>query len=397
MEKIGNITFLPYLCCSKFFMQTEKTPIYNLYSKDCNGLEQVIDNSIHALVTDPPYGIGFQGNYWDKNLPKREIWEGCLRVLKPGAYGLVFSSVRLMHRLMVDLEDSGFIIKDVLMWAYLNGMPKSRNVGLDIDKVLGVESEIIGAYNYQQGYKKDGADSYLAPKGKPKKAPASAIGLQFDGAGLGIKPIYEPIILIQKPLEKKLTVAKNIVKHGTGALNLEQTRIPYSEGETKVGHNPHPDGRVAANVVRTEPFSDEYDKFFLVPKVRQAAEPYNTHPTKKPVELMHHLLKLVSFDAQTILDPFMGSGSTGVAALQLGREFIGYEWDEGYFKIAKQRIEESLIPVEPKKKKITKKTIIEPIKVETPVENRPILPVKSEKQSKKSTTKRKKIIIDYNF
>ncbi|MEY4927345.1 MAG: hypothetical protein RI894_1781 [Bacteroidota bacterium] len=379
-------------------MQTEKIPIYDLYSKDCNGLEQVVDSTIHALVTDPPYGIGFQGNYWDKNLPKREIWEGCLRVLKPGAYGLVFSSVRLMHRLMVDLEDSGFIIKDVLMWAYLNGMPKSRNVGLDIDKVLGVESEIIGTYNYQQGYKKDGADSYLAPKGKPKKMPASPTGLQFDGAGLGIKPIYEPIILIQKPLEKKLTVAKNIVKHGTGALNLEQTRIPYSEGETKVGHNPHPEGRVAANLIRTEAFDDEYDKFFLVPKVRQSAEPYNTHPTKKPVELMHHLLKLVSFDGQTILDPFMGSGSTGVAALQLNREFIGYEWDENYFKIAKQRIEESLLPVEPKNKKAVKKTPIPKVKIEVQAEIAPTtLAIKAEKPVRKTPKKGKKIIIDYNF
>ncbi len=78
-----------------------------------------------ALVTDPPYGIGYQNHAWDKALPDPRIWADSLRVLKPGAYGLVFSSVRLMHRLMVALEDSGFAIRDVIFWAYLNGMPKS--------------------------------------------------------------------------------------------------------------------------------------------------------------------------------------------------------------------------------------------------------------------------------
>lgn len=311
---------------------------YEIYNQSCYGLESLSENSIDALVTDPPYGISYQNHEWDKSLPKREIWEDSLRVLKSGAFGLVFSSVRLMHRLMVDLEDSGFIIKDVLFWAYLNGMPKSRDIALDIDKELGVESKVIGKYNYVQGYKKGGADNYFSENDKLKYEPASGLGKQYKGAGLGLKPAYEPIILVQKPIEKGLNVAQNMIKYGTGALNIEQSRIPYAKGEGKVGHHPHPFGRVSANILRTDKFEDGYDKFFAVSKVRQHADKYNHHPTLKPTDLMEHLVKLISFAGQTILDPFMGSGSTGIASLNLKRKFIGFELEPEYFKICEKRI-----------------------------------------------------------
>lgn len=311
---------------------------YRIYHKDCLGLSGIDDQSIDALITDPPYGIGFQTHEWDKSLPNKQIWTDCLRVMKPGAFGLVFSAVRLMHRLMVDLEDSGFIIKDVLFWVYLNGMPKSRNVGLNIDKELGEESKVVGQYTYVQGYKKGGADTYTNQQRKNKYKPSSALGQKYDGAGLGIKPAYEPIILIQKPLARGTNVAENVIQYGTGALNLEDTRIPFAKGEGEVGHNPHPRGRVAANILRTESMEDGYDKFFTVPKVRQHADDYNIHPTLKPVTLMHHLVKLLTFDNQTVLDPFMGSGSTGVAALELKRNFKGFELNAEYVKIARKRL-----------------------------------------------------------
>lgn len=311
---------------------------YEIFNQSCYGLTPLTENSVSALVTDPPYGISFQNHIWDKTLPKKEIWEDSLRVLKCGGFGLVFSSVRLMHRLMVDLEDSGFIIKDVLFWAYLNGMPKSRDVALDIDKELGIESKVIGKYNYVQGYKKGGSENYYTENDKLKYEPNSDLGKQYKGAGLGLKPAYEPIILVQKPLEKGLTVAQNIMKYGTGALNLEDTRIPYAKGEAKVGHNPHPKGRVSANFLRTDDLNDGYDKFFAVPKVRQHAEEFNNHPTLKPIELMHHLINLVSFENQVILDPFMGSGSTGVASIKLKRQFIGFELENEYFNICEKRL-----------------------------------------------------------
>jgi site-specific DNA-methyltransferase (adenine-specific) len=313
--------------------------LYTLFNRSCYGLSPLANDSVDALVTDPPYGISYQNNYWDKDLPNKQIWEDSLRVLKSGAFGLVFSSIRLMHRLMVDLEDSGFIIKDVLFWAYLNGMPKSRAIALDIDKALKIESKPIGKYSYVQGYKKGGADNYYTESDKLKYEPKSELGIRYTGAGLGLKPAYEPIILVQKPIEKGLNVAQNIIQYGTGALNLEQTRIPYAKGEGKVGHHPHPTGRVSANVLRTDEFDDGYDKFFVVPKVRQHAEDFNHHPTLKPVALMHHLVKLISFESQLVLDPFMGSGSTGVASIALKRQFTGFEQDSEYFKICQKRLE----------------------------------------------------------
>lgn len=313
---------------------------YQIYNKSCYGLSEIQDNSVDALITDPPYGISYQNHYWDKDLPKKEIWEDSKRVLKEGSFGLIFSSVRLMHRLMVDLEDSGFLIKDVLFWSYLNGMPKSRDIALDIDKELKVESKVVGKYNYVQGYKKGGAENYYTNEPKYKKEPVSDIGKRYKGAGLGLKPAYEPIILVQKPIVTEKNIAKNIIKNGVGVLNIEQTRIPYEKGEEKVGHNPHPVGRTPSNILRVDELKDGYDKFFLVPKVRQKAEKYNTHPTKKPVELMCHLVKLVSFDGQTILDPFSGSGSTAVASLMNKRQYIGYELEKEYYQISLKRIEE---------------------------------------------------------
>lgn len=310
---------------------------YAIYNASCFGLGGLNSNTIDALVTDPPYGISYHNYAWDKMMPDPGIWADCLRVMKPGSFGVVFSSVRLMHRLMVALEDTGFRIRDVLFWSFLNGMPKSRDISLDIDQELGVDSEVIGEYQYIQGYRKSGSIHYKAPKGKPICAPASKTGKKFKGAGIGIKPAYEPVILIQKPLEKKLKIAQNVLKYGTGALNLEDARIPYDHHEEKVGHNPHPKGRVSANIIRTEPFHDGYDKFFLIPKVRQHKEDYNNHPTVKPVNLMEHLIRLISFTDQTVLDPFAGSGSTGMAALNNARKFVGYEIVPEYFEIMQKR------------------------------------------------------------
>lgn len=306
-----------------------------LYNDDCANVISTLDQ-VDALVTDPPYGINIYGELWDKQMPSAKLWSLCYDKLKPGAFGLVFSSIKLMHHMMINLEDSGFIIKDVIMWWQLNGMPKARNIGVVIDKELGVESEVVGYYNYKQGYGDD--ESYTHEEKKPKKKPASDLGIKYNGFGLGLKPSYEPIILIQKPLEKGLTVAQNTIKYGTGALNLEDTRIPFADGETKVGHNPHPNGRVMSNILLTEPNGDDYDKFFVVPKVRQHKDDFNNHPTIKPIHLMDQLIKLVTSSGQTILDPFMGSGSTGVSALALDRNFIGIEIDKEYFNIANKRI-----------------------------------------------------------
>jgi site-specific DNA-methyltransferase (adenine-specific) len=316
---------------------------YQIFNEDSTFLNQIDQNSIDAIITDPPYGINFQKHEWDKSLPNQQVWEASYRVLKPGGYMLVFSSIRLMHRMIINIEDAGFDLKDILFWGHLNGMPKSRNVALDIDKELGIESKEIGTYKYVQGYKKDKPDNYYLDTQKTIKEPASELAKKYKGAGLGLKPTYEPIILLQKPISE-INIAKNIIKWGVGCLNIEETRMPYNNRDKKVGHNPHPLGRTSGNILRTENFNDSYDKFFVVPKVR-SREIVEDHPTQKPIALMDHLVKLVSFTDHKVLDPFMGTGSTGVSCLNNERYFIGYEIDKTYFNIAEERLNKSRVKI----------------------------------------------------
>lgn len=310
--------------------------MWQIFNEDCYLLQHNSPNSIDAIITDPPYGINFQGNYWDKALPEKMIWQNAYRVLKPGGFMLVFSSIKLMHHLMVAIESCGFEIKDVLFWVHLNGMPKNRNIALDIDKELEVESKIVGKYKYQQGYKIDKPNDYKINGDKFIKEPSSALAKKYLGAGVNLKPAYEPIIMFQKPIEEE-NIAKNIITYGTGSLNFEETRIPYGSDDVKVGHNPHPKGRVPSNILYDEPLYNNYDKFFVIPKVR-AKKDVLLHPTQKPIELMEHLVKLVSLENFTILDPFMGSASTGCACLLNNRNFVGYEIDKPYFEIAKNNL-----------------------------------------------------------
>jgi site-specific DNA-methyltransferase (adenine-specific) len=310
--------------------------MWQIFNEDCYSLKHNDTNSVDCIITDPPYGINFQGNYWDKALPEKIIWDNLFKVLKPGGFMLVFSSIKLMHRLMVDVEDSGFIIKDVLFWVHLNGMPKNRNIALDIDKELGMQSHIVGEYKYQQGYKVDKPDSYKTNDVKFIKEPASSLANKYMGAGINLKPAYEPIIMFQKPIAED-NIAKNIIKYGTGALNMEECRIPYAKNEGKVGHNPHPVGRIPSNIIQHEAINAHYDKFFIIPKVRSRSDVLD-HPTQKPIELMEHLVKLVSFENFLVLDPFMGSGSCGVACMLNNRNFMGYELDSQYFNIAKNKL-----------------------------------------------------------
>jgi site-specific DNA-methyltransferase (adenine-specific) len=305
--------------------------MYEIYAKQCYGLNELSDNSIDAIVTDPPYGIDLED--WDK-IPDKKIWTDSFRALKPGGYLMCFSSIQYQHIFTQQLLEAGFLFKDVLLWVYLNGRVPPIDLDKKIDKELGEEREVIGQYNYVQGSPNSKKkDNYTKKNNKTK---ASDKAQAWVGFGTGLKTAYEPIIMVQKPLEG--TLAQNVLKYGTGALNIDATRLPYEQGEGKVGHNPHPLGRVMANVLQTEDFGD-YQKFFFVGKVRDGKKTGNTHPTVKPVELMNCLNTLVSTKGQTILDPFMGSGSTGVSALNLERRFIGYEDIPHHFNIAKERLD----------------------------------------------------------
>lgn len=322
--------------------------MYNIYSKSCYGLKELENNSIDAVVTDPPYGINLED--WDK-LPDTQIWTDCFRVLKPGAFLFCFSAIKFQHIFTTNLLNAGFEFKDVLLWTYLNGRVPPINVDQKIDKHLGIDREIIGQYHYSQGSPNSNKkNSYKSSSSKTKPSEESKI---WNGFGTGLKTSYEPIIVVQKPLEG--TLAENLLKYKTGALNIDATRIPYEEGEDKVGHNPHPLGRVLSNIIQTESFGDyekyfninhnnenitnDYDNFYFFGKVRDGKKTGNIHPTKKPISLMECLNKLATLEGQTILDPFMGSGSTGVAALKLQRKFIGYEMKKEFFDIANSRLD----------------------------------------------------------
>ena len=358
-------------------------------------LKTIDSNTIDAVITDPPYGIEFLAKDWDSNTGAVEIWQECLRVLKPGGFLLAFSAARTYHKLATNIESAGFEIRDQIMWLYASGFPKAQKI-----------------------------------KG-------------FPGWKTQLKPAHEPICMARKPV--KGPQYKNMAKYGVGALNIDASRIPYKDAgkinpcipragrrtasfsfgnkETHAGGDGSPEfvadekGRFPSNVIGEV---EGYQKFFYCPKVSRKerhkgfekipdpisnytlgdvknhplwdksigtnlqrlkhkimehnrdvgpsldhipapfgdvkgcykdgerfaavsdkeghAEMGNNHPTVKPVALMKYLVRLVTPLNTHILDPFAGSGSTGMACRELGRSFTGIEQDPAYCDIATRRI-----------------------------------------------------------
>jgi DNA modification methylase len=368
---------------------------------DClEKLKELDDNSVDSIVTDPPYGLSFMGKDWDKvkatKETKSQVVKGlgagmkmttladniefekwvtewsmeCYRVLKPGGYMLAFGGSRMYHRLASGVENAGFEIRDQMMWVYGSGFPKSMNLGHKID--------------------------------------------EYQGWGTALKPAHEPIVMGRKPISEKTiaknvlewgTGGINIDDcrietdeelgrfqiDGNGPLSPKHgfNNNSMSNGDKFIEGNPN--GRFPANII----FDDEAGKildeqieggasrFFYCPKtsktdrneglehledkltqgMRANAGPAlvgddesgrttakNIHPTVKPTDLMAYLIRLVTPKGGIVLDPFMGSGSTGKAAVREGMDFIGIERETEYFEIAKSRIESE------KKKPIIVKT-----------------------------------------
>ncbi len=238
------------------------------------------DDCIDAIVTDPPYGIGFMGKAWDRTgiAVQPEPWEAAFRIAKPGAYLLAFGGTRTVHRMTCAIEDAGWEIRDMLVWAYSSGFPKSHDVSKALDRVAGAEREVIGTKRGVRGA--DGTGHETAMPGKatgvrqvaidlPVTAPSTDEAQVWDGWGTALKPAWEPIVMARKPLIG--TVAKNILEHGTGAINIDGCRIPTTdkwslESATYGGMfgtgakvtNPQGSalGRWPANVVLTDPIFD---------------------------------------------------------------------------------------------------------------------------------------------
>ena len=198
--------------------------------------------SVDAIVTDPPYGLGFMGKKWDGLPPSLEWAEACYRVLKPGGHIAAFGGTRTWHRLAVAIEDAGFEMRDSLAWLYGSGFPKSHDVGKAIDKLAGAEREVIGSKitgNAKQPTSRTGEFADGKHGGQQVvdiTAPATPGAVQWDGWGTALKPAFEPIVLARKPLAEK-TVARNVLAHGTGAINIDGCRIATDDNLNGGGYS----------------------------------------------------------------------------------------------------------------------------------------------------------------
>jgi site-specific DNA-methyltransferase (adenine-specific) len=442
-----------------------KATLYNLpFQEACGFIE---DNSIDAILCDPPYGIEFMGSSWDtftskgvekdrksaggfgKNSATNEngyaaaqvryankslaqslaYQDWCeewaiymLRILKPGGYFLSFGGTRTYHRLTCGIENAGFEIRDMLGWCYLSGFPKSHNISKSIDSSKGLTREVIGhkkmgslpqmSPRTSKGvdFSKGGIGKYVSENEGKITAPNSDEAKQWDGWGTALKPAIEPIVMARKPF--KGSVAKNVQEYGTGAINVGESRVfrdtekdipgwhnSGSNGEagfrgtstfklrnmqaTEIKERCGNVGRWPSNLIFDEEtgifmdttFKDGMSRIFYCPKpskkerdlgldeIEEQATVFwqtgngksgkassisegrntqkkNIHPTVKPVALLEYLWTMICPPGGLCLDSVQGSGSSGVAALLRGFDYIGIERDTelGYFPISVARI-----------------------------------------------------------
>lgn len=191
------------------------------------------ESSFDACLCDPPYALEFMGKDWDRAIPGPAVWSEVLRVLKPGAHLLAFGGTRTFHRLICAIEDSGFEIRDCLMWMYATGFPKSLDISKAIDASEGAEREIIGTtsvcgsyrrdYLARMGYRPEGEPFRGERDGAPITAPATEMAKRWDGYGTALAPSWEPITLAMKGFVG--TFAENAVIQGVAGINVDGCRI----------------------------------------------------------------------------------------------------------------------------------------------------------------------------
>ncbi len=329
--------------------ETADTPWTVLHADSLHALTELPDASVDAVVCDPPYGISFNGHAWDgpaihaaarasgtHRLSAGEAFEAwtatwareCLRLLRPGGHLAAFGAPRTFHRLCCGVEDAGLELRDVLLWLYGTGMPKSRRL--------------------------------------------------TRGRGTALKPAYEPILLARK--KPDAPVERNLAAHGTGALNIDACRVEGRwPANVLVSHHPtctpaagcHRDcptqviDASAASGRRQAGGLGSASRLFYCPKAsrrernagcdqlpqheldlfpnahgdgKQPAAAANAHPTVKPLAVMRWLVRLISPEGGLLLDPFCGSGSTGCAAVLEDRRFLGIEREAEYVAVARARL-----------------------------------------------------------
>ena len=207
-----------------------------IYHGDCRDIMEgkLPDNCVDSIVTDPPYELGFMGKGWDGSgiAYNSEVWENAYRILKPGGHLLAFGGTRTWHRLAVAIEDAGFEVRDSMAWMYGSGFPKSLDVSKAIDKRAGAERQVIGSYKGASNIGIGSTNSYITTESGVATdvtvtAPATPEAQRWQGWGTALKPAFEPIVVARKPLIG--TVAENVLAHGTGALNIDASRIGTQE------------------------------------------------------------------------------------------------------------------------------------------------------------------------
>ena len=349
------------------------------------------DNSIDSIVCDPPYNISFMSKSWDSDVVY-DVWaRECFRVLKHGGHIVAFGATRAIHRMVCALEDEGFEIRDMINWLYFSGFPKSMDISKQIDKMKGVEREVVG--ERITGKARGGSNWKEGTAGGQEQIsitkPSTEEAQYWEGWGTALKPAQEPAILCRKPIEKGLNVSENVLKWGTGAINIDACRFGFGDpcwvgpNTEQMGHH-----KAGSPIVRSKfeftvpivPLSDKCEAHDLgrwPANIYQCSKPSrseretgledlqsnplrsnmnthngtaerfdghatpvvkNFHPTVKPTKLMAWLCRLLTPKGGIVLDTFLGSGTTGVSASMEGFKFIGTEMNPEYCDIALQRI-----------------------------------------------------------
>ncbi len=358
---------------------------HTLHCGDClEVMRSMPDASVDAIVTDPPYGIGFMGKGWDCAVPGDDFAAEALRVLKPGGHLIAFAATRTVHRLTVALEDAGLEIRDQIAWVQWQGFPKSHDVSKALDQHHGMERTVPVGESYSVPNAKTVNPHFIAIEGQRAPGsrtveyqtmePATEDAKKWEGWGTALKPAYEPCVLARKPLEG--TVAENVLAHGVGGINIDGCRYAYGDpawpgpgqrwedGDPKA--LPTADGAawggaLNARISQSNDLGRWPANLYACPKAsrgeREAGceemqtvttkpagpggwDPKvlgNHHPTVKPVGLMRWLVRLVTPPGATVLEPFCGSGTTLLAAHSENVRCIGIEREPGYCDIIRAR------------------------------------------------------------
>jgi site-specific DNA-methyltransferase (adenine-specific) len=371
---------------------------YKLILGDCLiKLKDIENNSIDSIVTDSPYGISFMGKKWDYDVPSVDIWKECYRVLKPGGHLLSFSSPRTYHRMAVNVEDAGFEIRDQIMWVYGSGFPKSHNLKDEWD---GWGTALKPAHEPIVMARKPLSEKTISSN--VKEHGTGAINIDDCRVGdeeitvnkleewTGFGQLKNPDYTSEKHIGRW---PANFIHDGSEEVidNFPNTGSSTPSEKNKNGGEFPEDNTIKLGLkeIRRTGFQDSGSaaRYFYCAKaskqdrnegceslenksigdkgnglgrkcetcgasilnpcnceVRSFINPStkNNHPTVKPTELMKYLCRLITPKNGTVLDPFMGSGSTGKAAIQEGYNFIGIELSEEYLDIARNRIKHAI-------------------------------------------------------